>query len=111
MSGSSPSQDLAKARTLLGGTWGPPEGPGMPSWELRTCTYRGSVSLCGGPDPMTHLGVYYLFLPRTTCDVSVLKERVPLIRGTDRHLSNEMICRHAAPASLRKKLQDTQTTR
>jgi hypothetical protein len=27
---------------LLGGTWGSPEGPGMPSWELRTCTFRGS---------------------------------------------------------------------
>jgi hypothetical protein len=27
------------------------------------------------------------------------------------HLSNEMICKHAAPASSRKKLQDTQTIR
>jgi hypothetical protein len=64
MSGSSPSQDLAKAWTLLGGTWGPPEEPGMPSWELRTCTYRGPVSLCGGPDPMMHPGVYCVSLPR-----------------------------------------------
>jgi hypothetical protein len=40
MPGSSLSQDLAKAQTLLGGTWGSPEGPDMPSWELRTCTYR-----------------------------------------------------------------------
>jgi hypothetical protein len=64
MPGSSPSRDLAKARTLLGGTWGPPERPSMPSWELQTCTYRGPVSLCGGPDPMMHPGMYYLSLPR-----------------------------------------------
>jgi hypothetical protein len=64
MPGSSLSRDLAKAWTLLGGTWGPPEGPGMPSWELRTCTYRGPVSLCGGPDPMMHPRVYCLSLPR-----------------------------------------------
>jgi hypothetical protein len=64
MSGSSPSWDLAKARALLGGTRGPPEGPGMPSWELWTCTYRGPVSLCGGPDPMMYLGMYYFSLPR-----------------------------------------------
>jgi hypothetical protein len=38
MPGSSLSRDLAKARTLLRGTWGSSEGPGMPSWELRTCT-------------------------------------------------------------------------
>jgi hypothetical protein len=38
--GSSPSRDLAKARTLLGGNWGLPEGPDMPSWKLRTCTHR-----------------------------------------------------------------------
>ena len=61
---SSPSRDLAKARALLGGTWGLPEGPGMPSWELRTCTHRGPVSYCGGPDPMMHPGMYYLSLPR-----------------------------------------------
>jgi hypothetical protein len=61
--GSSPSRDLAKARTLLGGTWGLPEGPGMPSWELRTCTPRGPVSYCGGPDPMMHPGMYFLSLP------------------------------------------------
>jgi hypothetical protein len=36
----------------------------MPSWELRTCRYRGPVSLYGGPDPMMHLGMYYLSLPR-----------------------------------------------
>src|SRR5688572_21765032 len=36
----------------------------MPSWELWTCTYRGPVSLCGGPDPMMHPGMYYLSLPR-----------------------------------------------
>jgi hypothetical protein len=35
----------------------------MPSWELRTRSYRGSVSL-GGPDPSMHLGMYYLSLPR-----------------------------------------------
>jgi hypothetical protein len=64
MPGSSPSQDLAKARTILGGTWGLPEGPDMPSWELRTCTYRGLASLCGGPDPMMHPRMYYLSLPR-----------------------------------------------
>jgi hypothetical protein len=64
MPGSSLSRDLAKAWTLLGGTWGPPEGPGMLFWELRTCTYRGLVSLCGGPDPMMHPRMYYLSLPR-----------------------------------------------
>jgi hypothetical protein len=63
MPGSSPSRDLAVVRTLLGGTWGPSEGPDMPSWELGPCTYRGPVSLCGGPDPMMHPGVYYLSLP------------------------------------------------
>jgi hypothetical protein len=36
----------------------------MPSWELRTCTSRGPMSLCGGPDPMMHPGAYYLSLPR-----------------------------------------------
>jgi hypothetical protein len=56
--------DLAKARTLLGGTCGLPEGPGMPSWELRPRAYRGPVSLCGGPDPMMHHGVNCLSLPR-----------------------------------------------
>jgi hypothetical protein len=64
MPGSSSFWDLAKARTLLGGTWGLPEGPVMPSWELRTRTYRGPVSLCGGPDPSKHPGKYYLSLPR-----------------------------------------------
>jgi hypothetical protein len=60
---SSPSQDLAVVRTLLGGTCGPPEGHDMPFWELRTCTYRGPVFLYGGPDPMMHHEVYYLSLP------------------------------------------------
>jgi hypothetical protein len=64
MSGSSSIWDLAKARTLLGGAWGSPEGPSMPSWELWTCTYRGPVSLYGGPDPTMHPGMYYLSLPR-----------------------------------------------
>jgi hypothetical protein len=64
------SRDLAVVRTLLGGTWGPSEGPGMPSWESWTvikgpgCGYRGPVSLRGGPDPMMHPGVYHLSLPR-----------------------------------------------
>jgi hypothetical protein len=62
--GSSLSRDLAKARTLLGGTWGLPEGPDMPSWELRACTHRGPASYCGGQDPMMHPGMYYLSLPR-----------------------------------------------
>jgi hypothetical protein len=64
MLGSSPSRDLAKARILLGGTWGPPEGPDMPSWELWTCMYRGPMSLYGGQDPMMHPRMYYLSLPR-----------------------------------------------
>jgi hypothetical protein len=64
MPGSSLSWDLAVARTLPGGTWGPSEGPSMPSWELRICTYRGPVSLCVGPDLMMHPGVHYLSLPR-----------------------------------------------
>jgi hypothetical protein len=62
--GSSPSRDLAKARTSLGGTRDPPGGPDMPSWELQTCTYRSPVSLCGGLDPSIHPGMYYLSLPR-----------------------------------------------
>jgi hypothetical protein len=61
---SSPSRDLAKARTLLGGAWGLPKGPDMSSWELRACTHRGLVSYCGGPDPMMHHAMYYLSLPR-----------------------------------------------
>jgi hypothetical protein len=56
-------RDLAKARSLLGGTWGLPEGPNMLSWELRPCAYRGPVSLYGGPDPMMHPGVNCLSLP------------------------------------------------
>jgi hypothetical protein len=63
MPGSSSPRDLAKARTLLRGAWSLFEGPGMPSWELRTRSYRGPVSL-GGLDPSMHLGMYYLFLPR-----------------------------------------------
>jgi hypothetical protein len=62
--GSSPSRDLAKAQTLLGGTWGLPKGPVMPYWEPRTCMHRGPVPYCGGPDPMMHPGIYYLPLPR-----------------------------------------------
>jgi hypothetical protein len=44
VSGSSPSRDLAKARTSLGGggTWDPPGGPGMSPRELRTRTSQGS---------------------------------------------------------------------
>jgi hypothetical protein len=63
MPGSSSSRDLAKTRTLLGGAWSLFEGPGIPSWELRTRSYRGPVFL-GGPDPSMHLGMYYLSLPR-----------------------------------------------
>jgi hypothetical protein len=63
-SGSSPFRDLAKARILLGGTWGLPKGPGMPSWEPRTCMHRGSVFYYGGPVPMMHPGMYYLPLSR-----------------------------------------------
>jgi hypothetical protein len=49
---------------------GPSEGPDMPSWEFRTvsegpgCAYRGPMFLCGGSNPLMHLGVYYLSLPR-----------------------------------------------
>jgi hypothetical protein len=63
MPGSSSSQDLAKTQTLLGEAWSLFEGPDMPSWELRTRSYRGQVSL-GGPNPSMHLGMYYLSLPR-----------------------------------------------
>ena len=45
MSGSSWSRNLAKARSLPGMTWGLPEGPGMPSWELRTRSHRGPVEV------------------------------------------------------------------
>jgi hypothetical protein len=41
-----------------------PRDPACLLWEPRTCTYRGPVSLCGGPDPTTHPGMYYLSLPR-----------------------------------------------
>jgi hypothetical protein len=34
----------------------------MPSWELRTRSYRGPVSL-GGLEPSMHPGTYYLSLP------------------------------------------------
>jgi hypothetical protein len=45
VSGSSWSRILAKAWSLPRGTWGLPEGPGMPSWELRTRSYRGPVEV------------------------------------------------------------------
>jgi hypothetical protein len=32
----------------------------MSSWELRTRTHRGPVSLYGGPDPIMHPRMYYL---------------------------------------------------
>jgi hypothetical protein len=35
----------------------------MSSWELRTHSYRGPMSL-GGLDPLMHLGKYYLSLSR-----------------------------------------------
>jgi hypothetical protein len=72
MLGFPPSRVLVVARTLLGGTWVPTEGPDIPSWESRTvikgsgCAYRGPVFLRGGPDPIMHPGVYYLSLPRGT---------------------------------------------
>ena len=48
MSGSSSFRDLAKARTLLGRTWGLPEVPGMPSAEVRThrCTLGSIIFPC-----------------------------------------------------------------
>jgi hypothetical protein len=55
--GSSPSRSLAKVRTLLGVARGPPEGPNMSSWELRTRKYRGPVFLCRGPDPTITTGI------------------------------------------------------
>jgi hypothetical protein len=36
----------------------------MPSWELRTCTYKGTVFLYGGPDPTVLPGMYYPSSPR-----------------------------------------------
>jgi hypothetical protein len=54
---------LPRPEPYWGGAWSLFEGPGMPSWELRTCSYRGLVSL-GGPAPSMHVGMYYLFLPR-----------------------------------------------
>jgi hypothetical protein len=36
----------------------------MSPWELRTRTHKGLVSLCGGPDPIMHPGMYYLSAPR-----------------------------------------------
>jgi hypothetical protein len=50
----------------------------MPSWELRTRTYRGPVSLCGGPDPSMHPGKYYLSLPRGTPRPAHVVGSVPL---------------------------------
>jgi hypothetical protein len=74
MSGFPPSWVLVVVRTLLGGTWGPTEGPDIPFWEPRTvikgsgCAYRGPVFLRGGPDPIMHPRVYYLSLPCGTPD-------------------------------------------
>jgi hypothetical protein len=31
--------------------------------KVWTCTYRGPMSLCGGPDPVVHPRMYYLSLP------------------------------------------------
>jgi hypothetical protein len=105
------SRDLVVVRTLLGGTWGPSEGPSMPSWESRTvtegpgCTYRGPVFLRWGPDLMMHLRVHHLSSPHSAprsahvvgsgvvhratrrhhmCTVSLY---VPLIQGTDKTLA------------------------
>jgi hypothetical protein len=70
MPGSPLSRDLGVVRTLLGGIWGPSEGPGMPSWESRAviggpgCAYRGPVPLRRSPVPMIHRGVYHLPSPR-----------------------------------------------
>jgi hypothetical protein len=61
---------LAVVRTSLGGTKGPSEGPGLPSWESRIvivgpdCAYRGQVFIRGGLDQMMHPGVHHLPLPR-----------------------------------------------
>jgi hypothetical protein len=55
--GSSPSRDLAKARTSLG-------GPDMSPRELRTRTHRGPVFLCGDPNPTVLPGMYYPYSPR-----------------------------------------------
>jgi hypothetical protein len=49
-----------------GGTWDPPRGPDMPSSELRTCTYRGPMFLCGGPNPTVLPRMYYPSSPRGT---------------------------------------------
>jgi hypothetical protein len=70
MPGFTLSRDLAVVRTFLGGTWGPSEGPDMPSWESGSviedpsCAYKGLVFLRGGSEPMMHPGVYHLSLPR-----------------------------------------------
>jgi hypothetical protein len=56
--------------TLLGGTWDPSDGPGIPFWESRiiaggsSCAYRGPVFLRGGPVPMIHPRVYHFPSPR-----------------------------------------------
>jgi hypothetical protein len=60
--GSSPSWDLAKARTSLRGD--PPGRPVMSPRELQTGTHRGPVFLCGGSDPMVLPGTYYPSSPR-----------------------------------------------
>ena len=39
-------------------------GPDVSPRELRTRTHRGSVFLCGGRNPTTHHGMYYLSSPR-----------------------------------------------
>jgi hypothetical protein len=76
MPGFPPSWVLVVVRALLGGTWGPTEGPGIPSWESRTiikgsgCAYRGPVFLRGGPDPIMHPEVYYLSLPSGTPELA-----------------------------------------
>jgi hypothetical protein len=61
MPGSFSSRDLAKARTLLGGGLGPSQGTRRAFFW--TCTRRGLVSFCGGPDPTMNTRTYYLSLP------------------------------------------------
>jgi hypothetical protein len=62
--GSSPSWDLAKAQTSLGG---PGTHPGDLACLLGSSgllLHRGPVFLCGGPDPTVLPGMYYPSSPR-----------------------------------------------
>jgi hypothetical protein len=83
--------------TLLGGTWGLPEGPSMPSWEPRTRMHRGPVSYCARLDPMMHPGMYYLPLPRGAFRPAHVVGSGAVLRVTWRRCTTPSYCRRGYP--------------